>query len=151
MLQYLLLRWKLWRLDRKWAASVRRTFKAVEAARAKNTSEGELKEIAGGRDDYLWRQRINALQTAYLQAQADRLIVEVPDFYDATMWVHDGDRHFLTPAGFAQLRAAIRTEKKARAEETKARAELFAMWMPGIVGILGALIGLASILIGKGK
>jgi hypothetical protein len=67
------------------------------------------------------------------------------------MWVHDGDRHFLTPAGFAQLRAAIRAERKARAEETKARADLFAMWVPGIVGILGALIGLASILVGKGK
>jgi hypothetical protein len=92
MLQSLLLRWKIWRLDRKWAASVKRTYKAVEAARAQNASEQELKEIAGGRDDYLWRQRINALQTAYLLSQADRLIVAVPDFYDPTMWVHDGDR-----------------------------------------------------------
>jgi hypothetical protein len=64
MLQSLLLRWKIWRLDRKWAASVKRTYKAVEAGRAQNASEQELKEIAGGREYYLWRQRINALQTA---------------------------------------------------------------------------------------
>jgi hypothetical protein len=35
---------------------------------------------------------------------------------------------------------------KARAEERKAQAELFVMWLPGIVGLIGALIGLLSIL-----
>jgi hypothetical protein len=45
--------------------------------------------------------------------QADRLIVPIPAFFDEKMWEHhDGDRHFLTEAGFAELRAAIRAENE---------------------------------------
>jgi hypothetical protein len=53
-------------------------------------------------------------------------------------------KHVLSRAGINELRSAIRAEKKARVER-------FLMWAPGITGILGAAIGLAAILIGKGK
>ena len=58
------------------------------------------------------------------------------------MWEKDDPNHvFLTERGINHMRALVRGERKAQ-------ADLFLMWMPGVVGILGALIGLAAILTG---
>ena len=62
---------------------------------------------------------------------------------DDEMWESDGpNRFFITEHGIDHMRAAIRAERKAR-------VELFLMWMPGVVGILGALIGLVAVLTSK--
>jgi hypothetical protein len=58
-------------------------------------------------------------------------------------WDKDNEGYsYLSQIGINKLRADIRAERKAR-------VELFLMWVPGVVGILGALIGLAAILMGK--
>jgi len=59
------------------------------------------------------------------------------------MWDSEqGGFSYLSQLGINKLRADIRAERKAR-------VELFLMWMPRVVGILGALIGLAAILVRK--
>jgi hypothetical protein len=66
------------------------------------------------------------------------------------MWEHDVPglgRPYLNRAGLKQLRSDIRAEKKARAER-------LLMWVPALtamVGIIGALTGLAAILSGTSK
>ena len=46
---------------------------------------------------------------------------------------------YLSQRGINKLRADIRAERKAR-------VELLLMWVPGVVGVLGALIGLVAVL-----
>jgi hypothetical protein len=75
--------------------------------------------------------------------KTSRLLLPLPATSDETMWEKEGANYiYLTEHGINHLRAAIRVERKAR-------VELFLMWMPGVVGILGALIGLAAILMQK--
>jgi hypothetical protein len=104
----------------------------------------EIDGITGGSSAGVLRRRIQEAQSEYLISEADRLLIPMPDWDDHNLWsVHaDTDEHVLNRAGINELRSAIRLEKKARAER-------FLMWVPGIVGILGAAIGLASILIRK--
>jgi hypothetical protein len=85
--------------------------------------------------------------SAYLVSEADRLLIPLPDWDDENSWTTfntDTVEHVLSRTGIDELRSKIRAEKKARADR-------FVMWVPGIVGILGALIGLAAILVGRGK
>ena len=142
MFGYLRLRWELWWLERAYRNRQKGTDKAVKAASARDASAQDIETITGGSDDYLWRQRIYAAQTRYLCQEADRLIVTIPDIHDQNMWIEDGDRRFLTREGFAQLRSGIRAERKARAER-------FVIWAPSVIGILGALIGLVSLLVSR--
>ena len=59
------------------------------------------------------------------------------------MWEkEDPNDVFFTERGINHMRALVRAERKAQ-------ADLSLMWMPGVVGILGALIGLAAILTGR--
>jgi hypothetical protein len=97
-------------------------------------------EIAG---DY-WenRDQVRKAHTRYLLKKSSHLIVPLPD-RDEAMWDHDDTGHsYLTDAGINTARAAIRAEKKAR-------IEMILMWVPGVVGILGTLVGLAAILVRK--
>ena len=48
----------------------------------------------------------------------------------------------LTEKGVIRVRSIVRAEHKAN-------LEIFLMWVPGVVGLIGAAIGLASILIRK--
>jgi hypothetical protein len=74
------------------------------------------------------------------------LAVPLPDWDEEKFWFvnSDTDEHVLTKQGIHELRSAILAHKKAR-------YELVAMWLPGLIGIIGALTGLAAVLVGKVK
>jgi hypothetical protein len=101
-------------------------------------------ESRGMADTCEYEDEIFRLHTRYLISGAHRLILPTPDRKNEELWrecIVLG-RKTLSRKGIHELRTAIRAEKKARVER-------FLMWVPGVVGILGTLIGLASILTGR--
>lgn len=89
-----------------------------------------------------WRHLI---LTRYWQSKADGLGVPMPPMADKSFWDRadfDNDESqppYLTEAGILEIRKAIR-------EEHKYRRETFGFWVMLIVGLIGALSGLASVL-----
>jgi hypothetical protein len=145
MFRYLRLRWELWRLERRARADRKGTERAIERARARNAPEYEIETIIGGSSEGVLLYKIRELLSDYLISEAYRLFIPLPN-WDKQDQAGNGDtaKYVLNRDAINELRSAIRAERKARAER-------FLMWVPGIVGILGALIGLVSILVGKGK
>jgi hypothetical protein len=136
-------RWKIWRLERRLRAQEEGTERAIERARARNASSLEIDGIIGGSSADVLRHKIRETLSDYLISEAYRLFIPLPD-WDKQDKVGGGDavKYVLTRDAINELRSAIRAEKKARAER-------FLIWVPGVIGILGTLIGLASILIRK--
>lgn len=150
MFDYLQLRWKLWHLewwrwktnrkyDRKLAAA-----NAIADAAERNTAIEAL-ESTSMFEDQMLDDEVYELHTWYLRSEARRLIIPLDSWRDTEAWSEGvtGKKHMNAKA-INELRSAIRAEKKAGTER-------FVIWMPGVVGIIGALIGLASILAGLGK
>jgi hypothetical protein len=146
MFGYLELRWKLWKLARTWDVIESAQEERHKEAKARHASSDELSVIESEEagEYFEYQNAVYKAHTRYLTSKAYRLIVAIPTSSDEGMWEEDhGDgRRYLTEKGIGALRAAIRAEQKAR-------VEMFLMWMPGVVGILGALIGLASVLVGR--
>ena len=145
MLAYILFQRKLFKIKRRQ----RRDERPIKAALADaKTKEFPIDEISNLENDYghiqvRYLDEILRLHTEYLIRESNRLIVPYPAANEPGMWERDDEGYVrLTEAGISKLRADIRAEKKARLERV-------IMWMPGVVGILGALIGLAVVLTGK--
>jgi hypothetical protein len=88
-----------------------------------------------------WDTEIDVLTTAHLLEQARRLQVPIPPHDDDEYWadsVYFGGRH-LTPAGVTKLRSDVRAERQARWNFYSGHITL-------LIGLLGALIGVISIL-----
>jgi len=141
-MDYLKFLWQLWRWQKQYIEDERRTEAAVAAAKARGCEASEIEEIWGGSDAQVLRYRVRRAMSDYLIAEADRLLIPLPDKEDEKIWENIERYPTLTQQGINEVRAEIRAERKAR-------MELFVMWVPGVVGVLGALIGLASILVGK--
>jgi hypothetical protein len=114
-------------------------------AEAKDKDDYPIEEISNLENNYSHVQvryldEILRLHTEHLIRESNRLIVPYPAANEPGMWERDDEGYVrLTESGISKLRADIRAEKKARLERV-------IMWMPGVVGILGAWIGLAAIL-----
>jgi hypothetical protein len=84
------------------------------------------------------------LTTAHLLEQARRLQLPIPDFDDEKYWTESeifGGKQ-LTTEGVTKLRADIRMERKARWDFYSGHITL-------LIGLLGAIIGVVSVLKGK--
>ena len=88
--------------------------------------------------------KLQVMQSDYLILEATRLMIPLPDQKDERMWIKVEEQYVLTPKAINDLRAAICAEKTAR-------VQLFMIWVPGVTGLIGALIGLASVFQGTGK
>jgi hypothetical protein len=142
MIEYLKFRWRLWRWRKRYIEDERRTEAAVAAAKARGADATEIEEIWGGSDTHVLRYRVRVAMSDYLIAEADRLLIPLPDKEDKNIW-EDVERYpTLTRQGINEVRAAIRADRKAR-------MELFVMWLPGVTGVLGTLVALVAILVGK--
>ncbi|RCW94640.1 hypothetical protein [Marinomonas foliarum] len=88
---------------------------------------------------------IEYYKSAYLKSKADRLLVPMPDDNDTEMYNsydfgdEQGAKKILTTKGMHRLRVLSR-------EENKARREVVAFWFTIITGLIGATIGLVSVL-----
>lgn len=145
MFNYLKFRWEVYRLERADRTAYRKNTDALNKARAKKASSDDIQllEYERATDGWYFQDEIRKLHSRYLCIQAAKLIVPQPDLKDEAMWEKEGpNRIYLTERGINHLLTAIRAERKAR-------AELFLMWAPGVTGLIGAAIGLATILVKK--
>jgi hypothetical protein len=145
MFGYLKLRWKLWKLARLWEGIEGANAQRRDEAKKRGAKRDELRDIDqyAEQDWFQHQDDVQAAHSRFLVAKASEMILPIPNFEDKTMWRDDQmGRTCLTDLGINALRAAVRTERKAR-------LEMFLMWVPGVVGILGTLIGLAAILMGR--
>ena len=85
------------------------------------------------------------LLSTYYESEAERLGLLVPPFdLGDDDWEQSdiSGRRRLSRAAILKLRSAIRTEKKER-------SELFRAWLTSITGLIGVLIGLAAVILGR--
>jgi hypothetical protein len=88
---------------------------------------------------------IHHLTTQRLIEIADKYLVPHPEFDSKSgAWIQSdvSGRWHLTLETMAELRAAVRQERKERSESWR-------MWLAALTGLVGALIGLASLLLKK--
>ena len=114
----------------------------LEEARTRKAPRDELQEIdhEAARDYFEYQDDVRVAHSRFLVSRASQLILPIPDHNDKAMWGEDYmGRHALTELGINTVRAAVRAERKAR-------LEMFLMWVPGVLGILGTLIGLVTVL-----
>jgi hypothetical protein len=82
------------------------------------------------------------LKTQYLVSIADKLSLPIPPITkEDERWEQSGfsGRHVLTNRGITELRSLIRQEKREK-------YELIFRWSPILIGLIGAIIGLISVL-----
>jgi len=85
-------------------------------------------------------QNIGELHTKYLRDMAKTLMVPLPNSEDESLWDRDGyTAPILTEKGIYELNKSIRLEKKEK------RDVIFS-WLTIIIGLIGALIGLAAVI-----
>ena len=88
---------------------------------------------------------IEHLQTKYYCNICQDLLIPVPDRKDKSLYYQfnfddeEGERYILTSIGFHHIRKLIRKERKEK-------REAFGYWAALIIGIIGALTGLLSII-----
>jgi len=84
-------------------------------------------------------------QTKYYESICREMIIPMPEKNDQKLYYKfnfdddAGDRYILTTAGFHEVRNSIRDEKKRKREAV-------GFWITMLTGVIGALIGLVSVL-----
>jgi hypothetical protein len=120
---------------------------ALNEAKAADKSELELERLffEERMEVEIVDAEIHQLITQRLIQIAERNLIPHPEFKsEGGAWIQSsvtGHWH-LTIEAMAELRAAIRREKKERSES-------WLMWLAGCTGLVGTLIGLASLLLKK--
>jgi hypothetical protein len=145
MFDYLVLRWKLWRLARGRRRMHAAFDRKIADARKRGAKAEELRGIQEQRhfETGEYSEEVYQLHTRYLFSEANRLVIPTGEFHAADSWEEGptGVRH-LTIEKITEPRALVRAEKRANRE----------MWIPliaGLTGIVGAITGLLSIWLKK--
>jgi hypothetical protein len=137
-------RWKLWKLLRD-ERRVEKQYRRLIARAQKRGDQQKVRELESEESHMTeiaidFQVRVARLHSEYLIRKSYRLMVPLPEHNEESkMWDEYKGHVFLSERGINKLRADVRAE-------SRARIEMFLMWVPGIVGILGALLGLVSVL-----
>jgi len=147
MLDWLRYRYNLWGLHREKHAARRSNARSWQRAQRGQDITEALKNIKTHRwrNDLLIDDEIYQLEADYVQRQAERLLLSIPKFSEISdHWEKSPFTKSwrLTRPAMLELRSAIRAEKKER-------SELARSWLTGITGLIGVLIGLAAIILGR--
>lgn len=143
MFNYLKYRLELYQLQK----SSRRLLKQYKQINKQVVNKGsehfmELNDLARQQDELqTW---IEFLQTKYYQEICNRYVIPMPDKDEGNYCIFnfddgEGEREILNTEGFYKVRSLIRQEKKER-------REALGFWVTLLIGLLGAIIGLAAIL-----
>lgn len=140
-------RYKIWSLEK----DIRKISKAYETdiknARKQKASSAEMESIRQGKQFELSmaNEEIMEAHTDWLSEIAHRLMIPIPNAWEESgkdKWVEGtAVRRYLNEHGMSEVRAAIRAERKAR-------AELIVMWVPmisGVAGLIGTFTGLVAV------
>jgi hypothetical protein len=147
MLDWLRYRYNLWGLHREKHAARRSNARSWQRAQRGQDITEALKNIKTHRwrNDLLIDDEIYQLEADYVQRQAERLLLSIPKFSEISdHWEKSPFTKSwrLTRPAMLELRSAIRAEKKER-------SELARSWLTGITGLIGVLIGLLAVILGK--
>jgi hypothetical protein len=142
MLSYLKYRKELHAL-KKEVAKLENEYVEIEKSYENIDDRGHLTFLASQQHDLdMW---IEYRKTSYFKSKADTLLIPMPDVSDTLMYTtHDfgdesGSVKILTLNGIHHLRSKIR-------DEQKAKREVIAFYFTLCTGLIGAVIGLVSVL-----
>lgn len=131
-------RWELQKLDKEY----NRIEKNFEKHK-KGLSGEQLELLRAEVSSEIWPvfEKIDALKTRRFRQITNRLMVPLPESKDKELWkdLHYVGERALTDKGFWELKKLIRQEKRERREG-------FVVWLAALTGIIGALTGLAAVL-----
>ncbi len=144
MIDEIVYRWKLSRLQQSKRKTTKIYCKLIDEARKKkDETEAEYQ------GSLLWAQTdiieddIRWLVTQRLFNLADKYLLPRPEFGDIEggAWEEETIRrgYRLKPEAMAQLRAIIREEQKARSEHMR-------LWLVPLTGLVGAITGLIAVI-----
>jgi hypothetical protein len=121
----------------------------IKNAKAANKSREEIEKIEhmAQFEYFTYEDAIKVLQTRHLLSQAYRRSISTPEHNDDN-WDRTSDtgESYLRPQAFAELRSAIRKERKERLEQVQMTAAIAGGIIGACTGVIGALIGLVTVL-----
>lgn len=130
-----------WQLERSKHRLYRRYEKDIKEARKRKKSDEEIESIYDNErfGAELIDDAIAQLLTRYYSRQATKNFLPRPprDSWEESSIT--GDR-YLTREAIRDLRIALRQERKERSENLR-------LWLAGLTGLVGALTGLAALLL----
>lgn len=142
MIEYLKYTKELRRLNKE-LNKLSHNYDQTEESYKGEDDQGHLSSLSQELDEF--NQWIEFYKTNYLKSKADKLFVPMPDTQDASMYSNydfddlKGSRKILTTKGIHYLNTLIR-------EEQKAKREIIGFWFTITTGLIGAIIGLVSVL-----
>jgi hypothetical protein len=127
-------RWELGKLEKE-CNRIENTFEKNR----KGLRSEELESLRAEVSDEIWPvfEKIDALKTRRFHQIANRLMVPLPESKNKELWkdLHYIGERALTDKGFWELKKLIRQDRREIRE-----------WLAALTGIIGALIGLAAVL-----
>ena len=134
----------------KYRLELRKQRKHAEELQKKEPEDCEQNQESGALSEHFHQmetseQWLALIQTEYFIREAERLLVPVPEYTDEAMYSrvdwndHPDEPYYLTVLGLKTLKALVREEKKHR-------REIAAFWMSASTGLVGATIGLITII-----
>jgi hypothetical protein len=145
MLDWLRYRCQLFRLQRTKRKMVRELTDAWEKAKGETDNPVEFFAIMDAKRSSLvepTEEDIEYLISSYLSNEAQKLRLALPNTDNGWHWSQHRRHYLLTPAAMQALRSAIRAEKKEQ-------SELAFRCLTGFTGLIGVLIGLLAIILGR--
>jgi hypothetical protein len=147
MIDWLPYRYKLFRLQIERRKTQQFYSNAYRKAKQQNKGRQELDDIGAEEQHFVETvdDEIAQLQSRYLKSKAEKLFLPVPEFsLKSEKWERSdvSGRYRLTRAAMLELRSAIRAERKES-------SELARSWLTGLTGLVGVLIGLLAVILGR--
>lgn len=141
-LRWIKYRWRLNKLFSEQDTIGRSCTRLVEEARKQGKRGEEIERIRGeaGAEHSEIQREIDMLTTSYLAETARKYMLPTPEYGNKEMWEEQPYPRSLTKRGVAELRSAIRKERKERRES-------FLPWICALVGLVGAVTGLLSVIL----
>ena len=123
----------------QYEAKMSATIADAEKRRDRDEYDSLVSELFFEQDQF--EDEIRRLETQFLTRRARRYLIPVPPTDDEARWERSehSQRYLLKLEAMRELRAAIRDEQRQRLEPVK-------IWLPLLTGVIGALIGLVSLL-----
>ena len=141
MIDYLKYRLQLRKLNKQIWENSKHYFKKIAQAEREKKEESDIEDIYAEWQGVNKEPEINRkiLETNYLMEKAIKYNVPLPDINDNTLYDVYYEHNFLSDKGRFELNRNIR-------QEIKERLEIWIPYITVVIGLIGALIGLISVL-----
>ena len=138
---------ELRRLNREIKQNLRGYDAAVKKAKQEKKSEKDIEDLESNfsYEYFELADKIKVYITTQLTNKANRLLLEVPQYDEPSMWEQSNfvGKSYLTEAGIAKVRSTIR-------EEEAARRKVILDWVSVgavVTGMIGSATGLLAIIL----